>query len=545
MLIKYVLGLALVMMSSMGFSKPLIDYPNETIQQISQLVSSKQISCRQLIQRYQQRILTYDLAHNPGQPPINSIIALNPFAVTEAAQIDRQLEQNKQLPMLCVPVVVKDNIDTLDTPTTCGSLSLLGSQPKTNAFIVNQMRAAGAIIIGKAGMDEFASGLSGINSRLGRTGNAYNTNLLPGGSSSGSAAAVSAGFAVVGIGTDNSGSLRVPAAMNGVYTIRAGRGMVSQQGIFPRGNLDGMAGPIAHNIKDVATVMDIIANPIQNGYRHYLNSDALKGKRIGVLVSYADKKIDYDTPAAKAIYKNAMKRFEKLGATLVPNIKLAEFNPHRKHNLAGEVQQINAYFKTFASTRKSFDDLCRSGRTITFGDLKECLAHGKDNPAVNSVVYRDVVAMFRHNKNIITDVMNKHHLDALLLPISKHGVPIAEFSTGFYTVVSPNAGLPAVEFIAGFTDGKQPLPVGMELLGMPVNEAKLLGMAYAYSKDDRRVTPKLMQPQHGNSYDSIARFNNAKTSIGYQVYKQLIQPKGNESVTSNAFLQVLKQLFPL
>ncbi|MDF1759132.1 MAG: amidase [Coxiellaceae bacterium] len=541
---KFIVGLVLFVISAAALSKPLIDFPNESIQQITQLVSSGQISCHELIQRYQRRILTYDLAHTASQAPINSMIALNPFALTEAKQIDQHLKRDKSLAMLCVPIVVKDNIDTLDTPTTCGSLSLLGSQTKSNAFIVNQMRAVGAIILGKAGMDEFASGISGINSRLGRTGNAYNTNLLPGGSSSGPAAAVSAGFAVVGIGTDNSGSLRIPSAANGVYTIRAGRGMVSQAGIFPRGHLDGMAGPIAHNIKDVATVMDIIANPLENGYRHYLQANALKGKRIGIVVSYADKKIDYDTPAAKAIYEKAKQRFEKLGATLVPNIKLNDFNPHRKHNTAGEVEQVDAYLKSFVSTRKSFDDICRSTRTITFGDTKQCLAYVKNNSKLNSVVYRDVVAMFHHNKNIISDIMSKNHLDALLLPTSKHGVPVADFTTDYYTVVSSNSALPEVEFIAGFTDGKQPLPVGMELLGKPLSEAKLLGMAYAYSKDDIRKSPTLIQPQHGDSYQSIARFNNAKTSIGYLTYKQLIQPKGNKSVSAAAFLKLLQQHKP-
>ncbi|MDF1796260.1 MAG: amidase [Coxiellaceae bacterium] len=539
---KSIVSLVMLFVSATLCAKPLIDFSNETIEQITQLVASKQISCHDLIQRYQQRIMTYDLAHTANQAPINSMIALNPFALTEASQIDQHLERNKRMPMLCVPVVVKDNIDTVDTPTTCGSLSLLGSQPKTNAFIVNQMRAAGAIIVGKASMDEFASGISGINSRLGRTGDAYNTNLLPGGSSSGPAAAVSAGFAVIGIGTDNSGSLRIPSAANGVYTIRAGRGMVSQAGIFPRGNLDGMAGPIAHSIKDVAAVMDIIANPIQNGYRNFLTADALKGKRIGVLASYGGIKIESDSKALTAIYNHAQQRLQKLGATLVPNIKLRDFNYHRKNNAAGEVQQINSYFKSFVSTRKSFDDICRSNRTITFGDVKSCLAYVKHDPKLNSVKYRDVEAMFDHNKNIITDIMHKNHLDALLLPTSKHGVPVAVLNTDYYTVPSSNSGLPEVEFIAGFTNGKQPLPVGMELLGKRLSEAKLLGMAYAYSKDQTRKAPVLIQPQHGDSFYSIARFNNTKTIIGYRVYKQLIQPKGNKAVTVSAFMKLLQDI---
>ena len=526
-----------------------INYLDTNISTVTHLVKSKRISCEQLIQGYINRIERYDLAYTKNKPPINAIIAINPLALSQARRIDSELSSEKNWPLLCVPVVVKDNIDTKDTPTTAGSLSLLGSQPNQDAFIVRKLRQAGAVIIGKAGMDEFASGTWGINSRLGRTGDVYDTNLLPGGSSSGVAAAVSAGFALVGIGSDNSGSLRIPAAANGVYTIRGGTGAVSQTGIFPRGDLDAMAGPIAQNIEDVAKVMDIIAVKDNqdkktqavkrpNTYTQFLSANALKGKHIGVVTLYGDQKINYNGKVAP-YYQQAIQTMKQQGAVIVPNIQFKQFITDRSNNTVGEVQQINAYLLSFPSTRKSFKDICESNRTRIFGTAKECLEYNHTNPRLNSTAYNKVLKIFASNRSLIEKKMRQLHLDALLLPVSETGVPNANFDNQYYTILSPNSGLPMVEFIVGFTTTNPSLPVAMQLIGSPNDEAKLLGLAYAFTKEIKKKPPVLNEKTSSESFKTIAEFNNRKTEIGYLTYKNLIQKYGVKSVTPKAFLSVL------
>ena len=527
-----------------------INYLDTNISTVTHLVKSKRISCEQLIQGYINRIERYDLAYTKNKPPINAIIAINPLALSQARRIDSELSSEKNWPLLCVPVVVKDNIDTKDTPTTAGSLSLLGSQPNQDAFIVRKLRQAGAVIIGKAGMDEFASGTWGINSRLGRTGDVYDTNFLPGGSSSGVAAAVSAGFALLGIGTDNSGSLRIPAAANGVYTIRGGTGAVSQTGIFPRGDLDAMAGPIAQNIEDVAKVMDIIAVKDDqdkktqavkrpNTYTQFLSANALKGKRIGVVTLYGDQKVNYDGRIASHYYQQAIQTMKQQGAGIVPNIQFKQFTTDRSNTTAGEVQQINAYLSSFPSTRKNFKDICESNRTRIFGTLKECLEYSHANPRLNGSAYKKALKIFSTNRALIEKKMRQLHLDALLLPISEAGVPNAKFDNQYYTILSPNSGLPAVEFIVGYTKTNPSLPVAMQLIGYQHDEAKLLGVAYALTREIKRKLPVLNEKALSEFFNTIAEFNNRKTEIGYLTYKKLIQKQGVKSVTPKAFLSIL------
>lgn len=191
-----------------------------TIASVHQAIQSHQLTCTKLINDYLFRIKIYNLSLR-YEAPINAFVALNPNIFNEAQKLDSYYTKTGHIkgPLHCIPVIVKDNIDTINSPSTSGSLAMLGSQPINNAFLVQQLIQAGAIIIGKGSMDEFASGMTGISGRSGRVGNAYDPTQNPGGSSSGSAAAVSANFAIIGIGTDNSGSVRIPAAFNGVYGI--------------------------------------------------------------------------------------------------------------------------------------------------------------------------------------------------------------------------------------------------------------------------------------------------------------------------------------
>lgn len=266
-----------------------------TIKSIHNAIQHHQITCFNLVNTYIDRIKKYNLSAKT-LAPINAWSEINPSAIVQAQQLDAAFKNSGQLSgsLHCIPIILKDNIDSFDTTTTSGSYALLGSQPIRDAFLVGKLRNAGAIILGKGGMDEFAWGMIGISSRSGRIGNAFNPNKNPGGSSGGPAAAVSASFALLGIGTDNSGSIRIPAAFHGLVGLRPSTGLISQQGIFPMGNLDGTAGPIARTTEELTILLDIIAKPDPQDpktfdiprvktYKEFLNMNGLINKRIGIV----------------------------------------------------------------------------------------------------------------------------------------------------------------------------------------------------------------------------------------------------------------------
>lgn len=209
-------------------------------------------SCESKVRSQIRRILATNLEFSQGLP-YNAFVYINPRAIEQARRLDQSEQHNS---VQCMTVVIKDNIDTYDMPSSSGTLALLGSQSAQDALLVANLRQSGAIIIGKSSMDELVSGISGIASRHGRTGNAYDNRESPGGSSAGSGVAVALGCADLGIGTDNSGSVRIPAVFNGLVGLRPTKGLLSEKGIFPRGHIDGVPGPMAITATSVAQAMD-------------------------------------------------------------------------------------------------------------------------------------------------------------------------------------------------------------------------------------------------------------------------------------------------
>lgn len=305
------------------------DLESVTITSIHSAIQNHQLTCFDLITTYIDRIKKYNLSVK-DHAPINALSELNPSALSQAHQLDTSFKRTGRISgqLHCIPIILKDNIDSFDTTTTAGSYALLGSQPVRDAFLVRKLRNAGAIILGKGGMDEFAWGMFGISSRSGRIGNAYDPGKNPGGSSGGSAAAVSASFALLGIGTDNSGSVRIPVAFHGLVGLRPSTGLISQQGIFPMGNLDGTAGPMARTTKELAILLDIIAKPDPQDpktldiprvktYTEFLNINGLTNKRIGI-VHHVNGINTFDNmpPHIEKILQTAMKEMQNMGATV-------------------------------------------------------------------------------------------------------------------------------------------------------------------------------------------------------------------------------------
>ena len=539
--------------------KSIFQLQGDSIDSVHAAMKEGKISCVQLVKAYLVRIKTYDLSLSRGAP-INAFVALNPNIMSEATSLDQYYQRRGHFkgPLHCIPIVVKDNIDTEDSPSTSGSLSMLGSQPTSNAFLVQKIRDAGGIIIGKGSMDEFASGMSGISSKSGRVGNAIDPNQNPGGSSAGVAAAVAANFAVAGIGTDNSGSVRIPAAFNGVDGIRPSTGLISNSGIFPRENSDGVAGVIARNIKDLAITLSVIAktpNPNDSKtltiphrvltYMPYLNSNAFKGKRIGVITSVGGKKtFDMNNQPVMKIFKQTFAKLRKLGAILI-NIQLPKFNSDRQYNAAGEVEDINHYLSSFPSTRQTFRDICTSDRTQTFGGVKGCLDHIQDTPPKNGTRYKGVLAMFAKNLTYVRGIMQKHQLTAMLMPLNAEGGPSYDIKrvNTWRAAVSSNSGLPAITIIGGYTHSKLAMPVGLELIGRMYGEAKLISLAYAYEIHyPKHPFPKLPLPHKLSvlSPMSIPQINNFWTVIGSNSYNQFLKQAKEQMITPEQFAELVR-----
>ena len=382
-----------------------------TIHSIHFAIKQHQMTCEQLVNAYIDRIKKYNLSAGK-KPPINAIAKINLNVLDQAKQLDREFAKGQfNGPLYCIPVLLKDNIDSYDSTTTSGSIAMLGNQPIEDAFLTEKLRKAGAIILGKGTMDEFASGISGISGGNGRTGNVYDTAKNSGGSSSGPATAVSANFAMIGIGTDNSGSVRIPAAFNGIFGLRPSTGLISQRGIFPRGNMDGIAGPLARTVEDLAIVLDVIAQPDPRDkktiniprpktYTAYLNQNGLRGKRIGIIRKISKLDTFKDMPQdTQSVFQKSLKKMQEMGATIIPDIYLSELDLDRKFNEAGEREDINAYLASYPAVRKNYRDICESDRTRVFGmNTKDCLKFVNKLPNKFGPQYDEALNIFKKNK---------------------------------------------------------------------------------------------------------------------------------------------------
>ena len=519
-----------------------------TIQSVQTAITQHTITCEQLVNLYIDRIKKYNLSVNE-KAPINAIARINVNVIDQARALDKIFAKgNMKGPLHCIPVLLKDNIDSYDSPSTSGSLSLLGNQPIEDAVLTKKLRDAGAVIFGKGTMDEFAAGVVGISGGNGRTGNVYDTSKNPGGSSGGSAVAVSANFVMIGIGTDNSGSIRIPAAFNGIVGLRPSTGLVSQTGIFPRGNLDGIAGPLTRNVEDLARVLDVIATPEhadKKTYSAYLDKNSLHNKRIGIVTLLETLEIFKEMPPENQIaFQNALIHLHALGATIVPNIKLPHYNLESKYNQAGEREEVNHYLASFPAAKKDYYAICESNRTRAFGNNMECFEFIRNYPKKYGAGYRKALAMFEKNKHYVEKIMDHDHLDALLIPVTTQASATYLTPSMITEAFASNAGLPAITLNIGTNHDH--LPVGVELIGKQFSEGTLIGMAYAYEKNAPARQPPIM-PKPTLQFETwdIPQYNNLLTVIGYDTYKQFLEKSypGNfeKTLTPEKFKVIIKK----
>lgn len=481
---------------------PTFDVMEKTIAELQAALSSRQTTSRDLVAAYLARIDAYD---RKG-PRLNAVIAVNPRALDDADALDRERRERRvRGPLHGIPIVVKDNFETRDLPTTAGSLSLVGMETHRDAFQVRKLREAGAIIIAKTNLHELASGITTVSSLGGQTLNPYDLSRAPGGSSGGTGAAVAANFAAAGMGTDTCGSIRIPAAHNNLFGLRATLGLSSRRGVVPLSHSQDVAGPLAKSVTDLATILDLTAgrdpdDPVTSAadghvpasYRDGLRPEALKGARIGVLKGlFGDAQEDQDVGG---IVRKAIDALQKEGAEVVevaiPGIddllrNASVINFEFKFDLADYLASIPMPPVT------SVDDILKGGRY--HASLENGLKTRNAVTSRESDDYRRALVKRAALRQAVISVLDEHRLDALVYPtLRRKPVVIGETQLGSNCQLSATTGLPALGVPAGFTDDG--LPVGMDLLGGPFTEARLLALAFAYEQATKPRRPPLMTP---------------------------------------------------
>ena len=487
-----------------------------TIAQLQNGYADGEYSIVEITQKYLDRI---DEIDNNG-PKLNSIIQVNPDALTIAEQLDKELKEGKSRGALHgIPIIIKDNIDTHDNMfTTAGSRALKGSKPLQDSYVAKKLKEAGAIIIAKANLSEWAnfrgemssSGWSGIN---GQTKNPYVLDRNPCGSSSGSGAAVSAGLSLVAIGTETNGSIVCPSNANGVVGIKPTVGLVSRSGIIPISFTQDTAGPMARSLTDAVICLNALtgidstdtktlasANNIQKDYTQFLKKDGLKGKRIGLYKRSLGRNFKVDT-----IFQEAVAYMESQGAEIIEIDRIAE------NNVGGMSFQImlyeykdglNKYFKSLGADAKikSLEDLIEFNKKdsveLEFYNQKY-LEMAQEKDSLDSEDYKTTLTnMLKGSReNGIDKVMNEHNLDAIVAPTGGPAWKTDHLNGDSFGLGSSSpaarSGYPNITIPMGFVGE---LPVGISIFGKAWSEPVLLEIAYSYEQGTKhRKAPKFLE----------------------------------------------------
>ncbi len=491
-----------------------------TINEINTAFQDGSLTSEKLVAMYLERIEAYD---SKG-PEIRAMLAINPNAIKDARALDKERKKSGPRSMLHgIPVIIKDNYDTVDMPTTAGSVLLSNSRPGDDAFVVKQLRDAGAVILGKANMSEFALSFDRLShsSLGGLTRNPYNLKRNVAGSSSGSAAAVAANFAVFATGTDTAGSIRAPANVAGTVGIKPTLGLTSRDGVVPVSLSYDVTGPIARTVEDAAIALQFIAGVDTNDprtlesrswqvedYTQYLDKDALKDARIGIARDYFGGNPEVDETIEKAIAK-----MRALGATFV------ELNVPKDIRNAWQDQmelvidrevgpQLSAYLHGIPGAGpKSLDDLIEGYKALPAEESHPLVSPVRieyyekvtNSPGVADIGYLYTLTnKLPHSRNAVIDMMTKENLDAIVFPTmpctASPLFTVEEDPTYVCNVPDPwiagymgcVTGFPEITVPAGMT--QHGLPIGVSFYGKPYSEPRLIALAYAYEQASKART---------------------------------------------------------
>jgi amidase len=486
-----------------------------TIDQLQEKMKNGTYTSESITSMYLKRIETIDKAG----PALNAVIEINPDALAIAKAMDKERKEGKiRGPLHGIPVLIKDNINTGDKMmTTAGALALVGNKATEDAFIIKRLREAGAVLLGKTNLSEWANfrstrSSSGWSSRGGQTKNPVMLTRNPSGSSSGSGAAVAANLCAVAIGTETDGSVIAPSSFCGIVGIKPTVGLLSRYGIIPISATQDTAGPMARTVKDAAHLLSVLTgvddrdavtleskDKVQKDYTTFLEVTALKGKRLGV-----EKKFFNGHPDVVALYKNAIEQLKKLGAEIVEvdlmkataALGEAEFTVLQYEFKDG----VNKYLSKAHAPVKSLTEVIefnKKNETTAMPWFKqEILEMSEAKNGLDSAEYKEALAKTTSARKIINDLMVQNKLEAICGTSIGYANLIdlvnGDYDTGFY--FCPPAAMAGYPHITVPMGKVHELPIGLSFMAGAYEEPKILSFAYAFEQaTQKREAPNFLK----------------------------------------------------
>ena len=494
----WIVALALV---NYIYAQPAFNVFEKSISDIQNALKRGEITSVELVDQYMARIAAYD----KKGPRLNSIVRVNESARVRAAELDKErLRSGARSALHGIPILIKDNYNTTDIPTTGASVALANFIPNQTSSQVDKLLDAGAIVLAKTNLHEFAYGITSISSLVGQTRNPYDYRRVPGGSSGGTGAAVAASFGAAGMGSDTCGSIRIPSAYNNLYGLRPSKGLSSIFGIMPLSHTQDTGGPLARSLEDLAIILDLTVgfDPADQAtqalesvptpqFTENLYSVEASDLRLGKLTSYFDSA----GQGTRVALEEVLSWYQEQGATIV-DVEITDLVAEliASSSVIGYEfeSDLNEYFETFGS--EDIDSLSKIFELSLFheaieGRLSQTLEERPDEAGYAAALAARVI--LRQALNLIFET---HNLDALVYPtIAQTPVFIGEQQPGNNCSMAANSGLPALSIPAGFSQAG--LPVGMEFLGKRFKDPHLLAIAQAFAaSNDRRRPPSVTPP---------------------------------------------------
>jgi amidase len=497
------------------------EFDEMTVTEMQEGMASGRFTAHSLTDKYLARIESID-KHGPA---LNSVIEINPDAISIAKALDRERKQKHiRGPLHGIPVLIKDNIDTADRMmTTAGSLALVGSKPPRDSTVAQKLREAGAVILGKTNLSEWANirsnqSTSGWSGRGGQTKNPYVLDRNPCGSSSGSGAAVSANFCAIAIGTETDGSIVCPASANGVVGLKPTVGLISRSGIIPISHSQDTAGPLCRTVKDAAILLGLLTGVDEEDkatsesrgksyadYTQFLVADGLRGARIGVVRGTFGF-----NAAVDAVMATALDQLKSQGAVLVDPAEIetrGKFDDSESMVFMYELKaDLNAYLARLGPRAPvhtlqeiiEFNEKHREQEMPYFG--QELFLKSQLKGPLTSQEYLDALKKNHQLSRVegIDAVMDKHKLDALVGPTGGPAwltdLVAGDHFEGGSSTAAAVAGYPNINVPAGYVYG---LPVGISFFGRAWSEPVLIRIAYAYEQASKNRKPPQFIPTLG------------------------------------------------
>lgn len=480
-----------------------LDVKEITISEVQDAYRAGTATVAGVVQAYLDRIESID--HSGAE--LNSIVALSPRAKADAAELDAYFAETGQLfgPLHGVPVLVKDQVEVGGMPTSYGSEIAAEFVPEKDSTVVARLRAAGAVIMGTTTMPDFATSWFSTSSRSGTTKNPYDLDRDPGGSSSGSAAAIAANLSLVGIGGDTGGSIRLPASFCNLVGLRVTPGLISRAGMSALVKPQDTPGPMTRTVEDTARVLDVLAgfdpedsytsiNRIARhtgSYTDGLAESTMEGKRVGVLREAFGDESDVDGARINVVLEETLNKLRAAGGETV------EVHIDDLMHLVGFTSLYNTRshedMDKFFATRPGagvtgMSDVISSGRFHPKLDLLIGIAASPENPADDDEYVERILAQQKFQRHVVS-LMEELQLDAIVFPDAKLPAPTREdvfadrwtcLTYPTNTVIASQLHFPAITVPVGFTDND--LPVGLEIMSAPYDEQRLLKVAAAVEK---------------------------------------------------------------